>query len=203
MATHKDSKFDWARKRIFRNAWMFPQWIKNAAGPIGSGTGACALGEINGKFVAAQMTATTDIVADLFMLPYDVDHNKPFYVRIYWATAATPTTDTVSWVTKYGQLSNASALAIGTTALDTAITLLDVSAGANKINQTSWGTIAKDTLEPGKLISFHHDITAATLTIATESVYLIGYEMEYSPRFGSDMLGASLKEAEQRYSIAY
>lgn len=196
----RDRNVDWARTRIFRHSWEFPAWIANATGPVGSGTGAPDITEINAKFTAADLRATTDVLVDVVMLPYDLDETFKTYFRVYWSTTSTTTTDNLTWKLLYGQMSNAGAAAIGTTALDTALAQQTVTLG-NIVTITGWGNIAANKpLAPGKLMTMHCDLHS---TDATEAVFLIGYEMEYTPRRTPREVSAMVREARQRDDITY
>lgn len=201
MATIRDRNVDWARKRIFRSYMDFPSWVTlgtNAA------TGAAAVAEVGTTgLCAAKLTATGDIVADIWPVPYDLDDTQETHIRVYWATAATPTTDDCTWVAKIGVLSNASAIAVGSTAIGGTAIAEDRSAGADKLNITSWGDISALKLSPGKLCTVHLDISATDVTIGTEFIYLIGYELEYTPQRCSHEVGQMPDEARQRDDISY
>lgn len=195
-----DKNFDWARKRIYRSYMDLASWVTLGTNAY---TGAAAADEVKATGLAgAAVAATTDVVPDAILLPYDLDQEQETRIRVYWDTEATPTTDTLKWVGKYGTLSNASAIAVGTTAFDTVIAQ-DTSAGADKLNISAWGIIIKNKLSPGKLTTFNFQPATTTINLAGEPTHFLGYEIEYAPRRTSREAGRKLVNAHLRDTITY
>jgi hypothetical protein len=163
--------------------------VTAAAGPVSCDGGASILAEISTKGLAGlKVTVTSDVVQDLFPLPSDVDTDRPVYFRVYWLSDTAATTKTFVPLLLYGQLSDGSAIAAPTTALDTIIAS-DTSLGANKLAVTSWGIINENKLTGGRMMNVQFKMNG---TCVTKTVWVIGYEMEYTPwtcQLETDRLG--------------
>jgi len=195
MTCYRDRNFDWARHRVFRGAHKFAQFVTGAAGPVDSSAGASTLVEMNNKGIAGmKVTATTDLVLDYFPTPWDYDVTLPSYWRVLWTADTAATTKTLLPVLKYSQLSNGSAIAAGTTALDTAIAK-DTTLGAYKLHVSPWGKMNADKLTGGKLLSIS---IQADGSVTTKTAWILGYEFEYTPQTSGQDVGRMEREGHRR-----
>jgi len=191
----RDRNIDWARRRVFRGALDFATLVTNATGPVGSDTGAPIIAEIGTKGLGGlKASATSDVIGDYFPLPYDFDVTQPSYWRVYWTTDTTATTKTFAPALVYGQLSNNKAIAHGTSVMNTTVAA-DTSLGANKLHVTAWATMNADSLVGGKLTTLK--ITTAGSVAAVE-VWVLGYELEYTPHTAGQDVGKMVREAHRR-----
>lgn len=189
-----DKDIAWHRKRVFRGANQLATLVTAATGPVSSDAGASTLAEITTAGLAGlKLTATTDLVQDCFPVPFDYDIAQPSYWRVWWTSDTAAVTKTFTATMKYKSIGAGTAIAAAATALDTAIAS-DTSPGANKLAITAWGKMAGSKLTRGqKLLSVSFQ---AAGTCATKTIWIVGYEFEYTPRKTAGTGGAVKMSSE-------
>jgi len=200
----RDRNIDWARKRVYYGALdlQYPKTAKDTDETIvGAGTGDVILAEISTSgIVGWRLEATGDLIHDIKPLPWDFDSTQPLYIRVYWSSDSNTTTDDVTILAKYKKLSNGTAAAAGNTALDTAIPE-DRLIAQYGIMKTGWGKINANKLTAGEMYAWQFNVSATDVTIASEYIYFIGYELEYTPFKCYAEVGQMVREAQRRLSV--
>jgi len=190
----QDRNFEWARRRIFRGAQQFATLVSGAAGPISSEAGATILVEIGSSGLGGyKCQATADLVQDMFPIPSDLDTEKKTYWRVYWTTDTTKITKKFTPTMKYTVISNASDIAAAGTAF-TSNPAADTSQGANKLHVTGWGYLTSHILTGGKMANIG---IQAKGTCVTKDVWIIGYEVEYTPHACASEVGRMAMEYDR------
>lgn len=193
----RDRNIDWARKRVFVGANCLATLISSATGPITADAGASTVAEIGTSGIGGiKCTATGDIAQDFFPVPVDMDVSKKTYWRVWWTSDTAATTKTFTATMKYKNIGTGTAIAVGATALNTAIAS-DTSPGANKLAKTAWGVMNANKLTEGGFVSVK---LQAAGTCATKTLWIIGYEYEYTPLKASKTESRKLVEAVRRVS---
>ena len=196
----KDKNVSWARKRLYIPAQAMAGSGTAATGPAHLHTGGVTLNEISTfGLAAARLEASSDVIVDARPLPVDFDIDYPMYLRIYWSTDSATTTDGVTLRIRYNAKTDGEVLTDGAVStLDTAITE-DTVAGQYYLHKTAWGVINADTFADGDLFIMEIMCTATDVTIASEYVFILGYEMEYTPkRTYDDQSGQGMRHEAQR-----
>lgn len=175
----QDKHMAWARKRVFRGAQDMRTYITAGTGPVSCDAGGTVLHEIGTSGMAAfKMTATADLAQDFIIIPPDFDVSQASYWRCYFTSDTTKTTKTWTPTMKYKKIGAGTAIAAAATALDTVIAQ-DTSPGANKLAITPWGTLNANKLTRGGFVAISFK---ASGTLATNGLWFLGYEFEYTPR---------------------
>ena len=180
-----DSEFYWRLERKFYPSSTF---LCTIAG-IGQDAGGVVELEIaSSGFATADMVANGDFYQHLHPVPYDLDVQKPSYLRVLWTYSDTGDDMTVDWIVTY------TALIIGTTVIVTPVTALDRtintggggaqavgSATANIPLWSAYGMIDRDTLSEGTdLMGWRVEMNA--VVNGPGQIHMIGLEWAYSPR---------------------
>jgi len=190
----RDRNIDWARRRIFRGAQQFATLVTNATGPVSCDAGASTLVEIGTKGLGGlKCTATTDLVQDLFPIPWDYDTEQKSYWRVYWASDTTAVTKTFTPTMKYTILTDGTAIAAAATGFSSN-PASDLSLGANTLAVTGWGYLNANLLTGGKTLNIGIQTKG---TCATKDVWIIGYEVEYTPHTSRVDVGRMGREPER------
>jgi hypothetical protein len=165
-------------------------WVPVAGGAelsvsslVGLGTGTPALSEINNSEIAGfTLDANNEAVAALVPVPSDIDVAKDIRIRVLWSNSESAGTGAATFTCEYTPLTiGTDAIAVGGTALDTAITA-DVDLAANVLNWSPWGVIAGGTLAdtPGDdVIVVRCKVTLDTIANATVYAFQMDYYREY------------------------
>lgn len=193
----RDRSVEWIRKREYVG-------VNQMAGLDATdfvGTGDVAVHAISTfGFHAARLEATTDDIYDARPLPVDFDIDYPLYIRVYWTTEYAGADGTATLVVLYDAKADGELMIAPVTALDTVITALDATAGAFYFQKTAWGKIKGGTFEDGDFIALQINCSAvANITIATEYVHVLGYELEYTPKRCDGDTGM-YREADRAYT---
>ena len=180
--TIQDKEIEWERKRIYVGAPQFSSLVTNATGGIFAGAGDVILGEISTfGLAAARLEATTDLVLDARPMPVDLDVRFPVYLRVFWSSDSATAADDATMLIRYNAKADQETVAAPTTALNTTIAE-DRLGGQYFLCRTSWGEIDADTLTDGDVLGLELSCSATDADIANEYIWLIGYEMEYTPK---------------------
>lgn len=199
MSCIRDRNIDWMRKRVFRGAMEMQTFIGSATIITGD-AGASVLTEIGAVGISAiKMSATGDLIQDFKPFPTDYDVAHPSYWRCYFTSDTTAVTKTWTPTMKYKKIGTGTAIAAATVALDTAIAQ-DLSPGANKLAVTPWGKINANKFSATDLPKFLSISFKASGTLATNGLWFIGYEFEYTPKKCYSDVGGKAIEAERRVS---
>ena len=116
-------------------------------------------------------------------IPFDFDPEKKLYFRVHWTCGSTDAADTVLWKALYrAMIPEVTALAVPATAFDT-ILVEDTAAGVAYAPQaTEWAVInGKSINEKAEYIAFHIEMDTKD-TDMSEDLFLLGFELMYSPR---------------------
>lgn len=194
---YSDKSFEWRPGRLFLPAMSFTGMSVGAIAEGGAAshvygakwegahTGAPVSKEISTfGLVGVLLDTAGDMVLTDHMLPYDMDLAKNVYVRVHWACGSTDTADTITWIVTYrAHIPEVTALATPATALSTAIVADTVPvATAYTVNRSPWGVINADAIDKKAehmawLVEM--DAFAAGLT---EDKFILGLEIQYSPK---------------------
>lgn len=178
----QDKNIEWKRTRVFVGAHQFNSLITDADGGLFAGTGAVILGEISTTGIgAARLEATTDLVLDARPIPSDLDVRYPVYLRVAWSSDSATGADTATMQILYNLKADAEVLAAPATALDTVIAADTLTTQYN-LCVSPWGQIDGATITDGDILGLTLLCSATDADIANEYIWLIGYEMEYTPR---------------------
>ena len=135
-----------------------------------------------------KMNNNGDSVNHLCPLPSDVDRYNPVYVYVRWCSGSSTTTDSVLWKVFYKEITPDTTQLSATisTALDTAIAD-DACLGTAYVDQrTPAGKISRCSIAEAAL-DLALKVEMDTKTDITEDIFLLGLELEYTPRL-SDTL---------------
>jgi hypothetical protein len=133
--------------------------------------------------VGLAMTVAGDDIRHSMPIPSNWDRHCPIRCRVIWATEAADT-DTATWKVLYSALTLDSGVIITpATGLDTVL-VADAAIGVAKtIQATPWGVINEDKItDANEIFNFLVELDAATITIVSETTYLLGIEWEYTPK---------------------
>lgn len=161
--------------------------VYNAAGGalVSAGAGLPALIAIGTTgLTGLLMRAAGDDIRHAMPIPADLDRYNPVRMRVWWSSeAAAVGARTIDWKVLYKALtSETSALAAGDTALSTAIAR-DTPVGTAKVVQkTAWGVLNRNTITTAQdMLSLIVEMDAFNAAFV-ENKYLLGLELEYSPK---------------------
>ena len=190
----RDRQIAWQRKREYIANTQFNGIVTNADGSIYAGAGDVVAATIsNSGLSGARLEATTDIICDFRPVPADCDVTYPIYFRVYWSSESSTGADTATLRIRYGAIADQEVMAAPATALSTAITV-DTLGGQYYLCRTAWGTLDADSLVDGDFLGIEVMCTATDATIASEYIFVLGYEMEYTPK--RTVGGGCCQEAE-------
>lgn len=128
--------------------------------------------------------AITDIARDILYGVHDsIDWTKDTFWRVLWSDgAAVGGTNNVTWKFLLVMKAFDAAPTAGATALTTPL-VNDAGAGANVVQGTLWGTLAKNTLPTQNVNTYLVvDINAPVVGAGATSPTLLGYQIAYTPR---------------------
>jgi hypothetical protein len=153
---------------------------------VSAGVGNAPLTEISTTgIMGLKIAAAGNDVRHIEAVPSHWDKHNPIKVRVIWASASVTGTDAVTWKFLYDDVVPETTV-VGTpsTALDTAITALDLVAGvAYTVQATAWGTINKGNIANDALYwKWLVEADAFTGDPYTEGLWLLGVEFEYTPK---------------------
>lgn len=178
---NNDQGFRWRPGRLYLPASTFT----GLAAGIGVHTGAPIEAEISTIGDAAFLVDTAgDMVVTTHMIPWDLDPQKPIYVRVHWSSGSTDTADTIDFIVTYTALiPEVTAQITPATALSTVIAQDTVPvATAYTRNRSSWGVINAGTLnEKAEDLSWLIEMDAFAAGL-TEAKLILGLEIMYTPR---------------------
>lgn len=151
---------------------------------VSTGVGDMVEAEIGSLSMVALVATASDEHDFFFNLPRDVNVERPIGLKIRYSTASTTAADTHTWIALYDVIAENAAIAIGTTALDTAIAVDTDSGVANAWQWSPRGEIAGNTftesnLTNGDLIAVNIELDA---TDASETIHLHGIQIDYVPK---------------------
>ena len=176
----RDFNIEWLEERRLILAQEFQTYVTAA----GVGAGAPVFVEIGATGITGGLVgAAADTWATLVPI-YDVDITKQIRFRVIWTQTSTTATDSITWLIKYTPIVLETTVLIDpATALDTAITALDLSSGtASVIQGTSFGIINRNTLADTTeylAVSVEADDIG---TFSADEAIFVGLEMRYTPR---------------------
>ncbi len=180
----RDRNIEWERKRVQIDPLVGMGWTTAGTVPVGLHTGAPVFAEIGTLgFGAVKFEGEGDEWCNLWALPADVDVDQPLYLRVVYSSGSSTAADTMTFIVTYKAFAEGEAFAAADTALNTAIAADTYGgAAANTVAKTAWGKINGAVLSEGDILLIETEIHATDATIASEFVYLVGLEVEYSPK---------------------
>ena len=181
----RDRNIDWLRKHVWRSAPNMSQ--SQILIPAAALAPMYELGTT--RLPAFEFDAAGQFCFDVLMLPFDMDPDFSVKFRLHYSGKSTTAADTYTWKGFYNNALSAAAAVDPATALDTDFGATNVLSGtASQIGRTGWGVInalkwTRSQVETGHLIGLEFELDASDATLATEQVYLIGYEFSYVPQY--------------------
>jgi hypothetical protein len=133
---------------------------------------------------AVLYSTTNDSYGQMWFLPPEIDLTNAIKFRVFWSESGTGGSGSALYVVKYTELATeTTAVAIGATALSTAIVADTPSTTADALQATAQGTLNGNTLTAGgQGTNALALITTCTLTTITDASALM-LEVEYDRRF--------------------
>jgi hypothetical protein len=173
----RDRNIEWKKKRLFIPVTEFSGLGHSAF----LGAGDVVLAELSTLGIgAARLEDLTDKILHAMNLPHDVDVTQPIYARVHWTSDSAAAEDTATMKVQYKAIADQEALAAPDTALDTVIAA-DTLGGQLYLCKSPWGTINANKIAKDDLVVFEVSCSATDATIASEYIYVLGLELEYSP----------------------
>lgn len=159
-------------------------------GASGAAAGAGVGGPVEGEAgstaaVGIIMTASDEL--DFFIpLPRDLNWTQDVGIRIRYGTASATGADTHTWIALYDVIAEDSAMAVGTTALDTTIAVDTDNGTADAWQHSPRGIINGNTFTSSNVTN--QDFLALNIeldaTDASEEINLYGVMLDYMPKPG-------------------
>ena len=176
----RDRNVEWKSKRIFLPTVGVGE---TATGLVGRHTGAPVTAELGALgYGCVRFELASDEYVHVLPLPRDLDVEHPIYFRIYWTTDGSTAADTAQFILTYADIAAGEELTAADTALSTAIaTDTFGSTTALTLAITEWGKLNGSTLTKGDILILETEINATDVTIASEYIYYLGLEIEYTP----------------------
>lgn len=117
-------------------------------------------------------------------LPNDLNTQHAIYFRVKYSSASATAADDRTWIVLYDLIEEDAAMAIGTTALDTAIAAETDNGTANAWQWSAWGTLDGNTVSEANVQG--GDFMAINLELdvddASEEMNMYGIEISYVPK---------------------
>ena len=155
---------------------------------VGAHTGAPVQQEISTLGMVGLLLDTAgDMVNMLTVVPHDLNVLHPIGVRVVYQTGSATAADTIEWIVLYDAITEGTALAVGTTALDTVIGTETVTGVAQAMEVSSRGVIDGGTLAetvPGNAVSFFSwniEMNAFAAGLTEDKIFL-GLSVDYVPK---------------------
>ena len=188
------TNFDKGKKRVTE----FIEY-RSSLGVIGSGAAADASAH-TGVPVEKEMGAVGtvglfmddagDMLSMMFPVPRNLNPTHPIGVRVVFATGSPTAADEVEWIVLFDVITEGSAIAVGSTALDTVIGSQALSGVADALEYSARGVINANAVTEAQMsnnISFFSMLVEAqAFTGITEDVIFLGLAIDYMPK---DYLG--------------
>jgi len=186
----RDNNVEWRSGRIFISAPEFAGYVAQN----GVDDGAPVLAEIGSLgIVGLTMAATGDSVSTYFPVPRDIDIEERIYFRIHYTLStneATTGTEEATWIVTYDITAENAQFAAASTVLSTAIAADVYTATTWEAwTKTPWGYIDGLTITEAQFLAVNVEFGDAQYglygTFDTDfagSLYLLGLELEYTPR---------------------
>jgi len=180
----RDKNIQWRRKRQYIAPLHGASYEPSGSALAGKGTGAPVTVAIDtGAPMVVRFEEAGDKWINFIGLPKDVDVEKPLYIRVLWSTNSTTATDDATFIVLYKRVPAGVALAAAATALDTPIAEDRFGTTVAKtLCKTDWGKIAGKKLVEGDMLVLETEIDATDATIASEYIFFLGLEIEYTPK---------------------
>ena len=185
--TYSDENFDIKRKVIYYPYETIHGMIGTTATDTSAHTSNAIQKEISTVgLVGLLIEADGDMLNGLTLLPRDLDWTKDIGIRIVWQGASATDTEYATWIVLYDVMVEGTALAVGTTALDTAITAADTKYGtAYALEISARGIIAADTFTEAQVVpgsTFVTWLLECDAETVTGDIHLLGFLLDYVPK---------------------
>ncbi len=184
---YTDSNFDIKRKVKYYSYETIHGMIGTTATDISAHTGAAIQKEISTVgIVGLLIEADGDMLNGLTLLPRDLDWTKDVGIRIVWQGASATDTEYATWIVLYDVMVEGTALAVGTTALDTTITAADTKFGvAYALEVSARGVIAANTFTEAQVVAGSTFVTwliECDAETVTGDIHMLGFLLDYVPK---------------------
>jgi len=151
------------------------------------------------------MVTAADDIRTFLRLPMEVNTNHAINFRVHWTSGSATTADTITWKVFADIIAAGGTFAAPTSVLDTAIAQ-DTVTGAWANEWTEWGVLNGGTttttiLENGAVLALIVELDAFAVGLS-ESKYILGLEIEYTPRITARTGGGMIYAAERRVTAA-
>lgn len=154
---------------------------------VGAHTGAPVQQEISTLgLVAVLLDTAGDMVNMLTPVPRDMNVTQPMGVHVVYQTGSATAADTVTWIVLYDVIAEGSALAVGTTALNTTIAQDTVTGTAQALEISPRGVINGATITEAQMtglafISWNIEMDAFAAGLTEDKLFL-GLLIDYVPK---------------------
>ena len=184
---YTDSNFDIKRKVVYYPYEVIHGMIGTTATDTSAHTGNAIQKEVSSVgLVGLLIEADGDMLNGLTLLPRDLDWTKDIGIRIVWQGQSATDTEYASWIVLYDVMVEGTALAVGTTALDTAIALQDTKyAVAYALEISARGIIAANTFTEAQVVpgsTFVTWLLECDAETVTGDIHLLGFLLDYVPK---------------------
>ena len=127
-----------------------------------------------------------DMVNCSIPVPRDLNPLHPIGIRVVYGTGSATAADSVEWIVLYDVLTEGTALAIGSTVLDTVIGAETISGVTDALEFSGRGVInggaVSRTVNENNVSFFSFLVECQALTVITEDVIYFGLQMDYVPK---------------------
>jgi hypothetical protein len=180
--------------RIKRETLWIPYWtafgLDGSGGtPVSAHTGAAVEKEIGTTGAVGLLLDTAgDMINVYHPVPRDLNWAQPIGVRVKYVTGSATAADTVEWIVLYDVLSEGTAIAVGSTPLDTVVGSETVTGTANAIELSGRGIINGNAVTQAQVrntadFSFLVELQAFAAGL-TEDKFFMGLLVDYVPKRG-------------------
>lgn len=137
-------------------------------------------------YVGLEMNTAGDMVNMLTPIPRDLNRIHPIGASVVYQTGSATAADTIDWIALYDVFAEGTALAVATTALDTAIAQDTVTGTAQALEISPRGVINGETITEAQLtglgfIGWNIEMDAKAAGLAEDIIFL-GLLIDYVPK---------------------
>lgn len=180
----RDNNIEWRSTRVYIPVTQMSGFVAQN----GADEGAPVLEELGSTgIVGMNCAAEGDQVSHFMPVPRDMDVSQPVYFRTHYSIEpgeACAGTDVVTWEVKYSLISEDGTIVNAAAGLDTAVVYDTYTATtAEAWTLSPWGKLNTSTSEAYALsLSVEMDAETGISDLTTTGIYLMGLELEYTPR---------------------
>ena len=174
------------RKQVFLGYQESIRGLISSAG-VSASTGAGDAPEAEAGALSAvglHMDQTTDAHDWYWPIPNDLNQRHPVNFQVVYSSASATAADDRQWVILYDTIAQGAALALGTTALDTAIAATTDNGVANALQLSPTGVMDGNTITEAEVSAF--TLLSINLVLllddASEEMNMYGLYIDYMPK---------------------